>query len=73
MVIPGGDDISECPKCDTVTCVASPKKEAAIFWNQRLVPCANKPAALPDFECVYSVCGGNMHLLKLMFWEQPYN
>ena len=44
-------------------------EEAENFWNQRLVPHAKKPV-LPDFECVYGVCGGNMHLLKLMFWEQ---
>ena len=51
------------------------KEDAELFWNQRLLPHAekhleNKPATIPDFEHIYSVCGGNMHLLKQMFWEQ---
>ena len=46
------------------------EEEAGIFWNEKLLPQANNSAALPNFESVYNVCGGNMHLLKRMFWEQ---
>jgi len=45
------------------------KKDAEIFWRERLLPLSHRVSISFDFEDVFKVCGGNMFLMKTFFWE----